>query len=171
LLNQASEQYTKLVKVKTLLFIGLVLVLLGLSAIKIINQKSYSMENMNIVRNAHYVIFPAAAQVFIDGEKETGRWNPTAADAESATAILRECLQKDPRKLLLDNYYLQYAGIVNRSDEQELWVNAFHQKLADHFPKWRQEIVYVNDGGQDFFEAIVNLQSATCRELYIHGEA
>jgi hypothetical protein len=57
----------------------------------------------------------------------------------------------------LPKYKKQYLAIINSKKEKEIWVNCFRPSHDADFNYWRKKIVRVNDGGNYFFNVIINL--------------
>ena len=55
------------------------------------------------------------------------------------------------------------------SQRKMIFINYFVQRPG--FDYWKERLVRVKDGGTNFFEVRVDLASATCEQLYVHGEA
>jgi hypothetical protein len=68
----------------------------------------------------------------------------------------------------LANYKRQYFPIINSKGEKEVWVNCFCSG-SWHFSEWRRQIVEVSDGGNCFFNVIINLTRRTYRDLRVNG--
>ncbi|MEQ9302850.1 MAG: hypothetical protein RJQ14_02970, partial [Marinoscillum sp.] len=53
----------------------------------------------------------------------------------------------------LGTYTLQIVPFFNEQGEQEVWINGF----CDNAPRWRNEVVWVLDGGNCYFTMRINL--------------
>jgi hypothetical protein len=68
----------------------------------------------------------------------------------------------------LANYRRQYLPAINSKGEKEVWVNCFCDKRT---PNWRNEVVFVNDGGNCYFNLKINLTTGKYYELRVNGDA
>lgn len=77
--------------------------------------------------------------------------------------------QKDNRQIKdLSNYKFQYVTFYNENREKIVWVNAF----CDDFGKnWRNEIIFVKDGGSCFFNFKINLSKREYFDFQVNGVA
>lgn len=116
----------------------------------------------------NYTVLPSSARL-ADIDATWKRWKPTQGDIAMAYERIPACLSV--RELDLKDYHLQFAGVINGKGEKELWVNAFQNNVAGDFPKWKDETVVVDDGGDSFFDVMVNVDLKECHDLYVHGEA
>jgi hypothetical protein len=53
----------------------------------------------------------------------------------------------------LSRYKRQYLPFINCAGQKEVWVNCFCSDFAD----WRNEVLMVSDGGNCYFNLIINL--------------
>ena len=73
-----------------------------------------------------------------------------------------------PYHLESKNYKRQYVPMINSKGEKEVWVNCFCVTRGD---EWKTEIVYVEDGGDCFFNLQINLSKESYSEFRVNGEA
>jgi len=92
-------------------------------------------------------------------------FTPSPSDIETTEKLF---LEKQPN---LTNYYRQYFGVINEKGEKEIRLIALRKAMGRDFPKWRNEIVIVDDGGTAFYDGVVNLNTNTVLYLRPHGEA
>jgi hypothetical protein len=80
--------------------------------------------------------------------------------------------QLDSNRYLLDikQYKVQLIGAMSANGEKEVYVNCFHKSLFREF-SWKTQRVSVDDGGNYFFELIINLKTRSCSRLNVHGSA
>ncbi len=142
-----------------------------------------------VIAGAETVIFEAGDPISVAlGSGFSTRFTPTLPEATAAVNVLRTCMSKQKRKVRypLSDYRLQIYGVVGaRQTERRTWINAFryaysHDRLptrikrtadSDRFPMWRREPVLVHDGGDNFFNALVDLGTNTCEWFRVNGEA
>ena len=86
-------------------------------------------------------------------------WNPTQIDiAEAERAIAEAAGELE--------HYRQYAGFTQNGDRM-LLVNGFcHAE-----PNWTSQIVFVMDGGECYFTAIYNVETASLESFMFNGDA
>ena len=73
--------------------------------------------------------------------------------------------------LMLDKFKWQIVPVINARGDKEVWVNCFRPFTNYKFPYWRQKIVFVNDGGNYFFNIKINLTKRKCFNLSVNGVA
>jgi len=70
--------------------------------------------------------------------------------------------------------YFQLVPATNEHGDKIVWVNCFSAESPDalkiFFKKWRREIIYVEDGGNDFFRFYVNLNKKTYYQLVVNPQ-
>lgn len=105
-----------------------------------------------------------------------GAWQPTAADIAKLEEDLPEFLKSaEDRHLRPDppiwerepEYMRQYLGIIE-DGEQIIYANFF---CTIHDIDWRNELVFVSDGGDCFFSVKYNPTSKEFFDLSVNGEA
>lgn len=69
----------------------------------------------------------------------------------------------------LDNYKIQYVPYLNEKGEKEIWINGFCNGFDVDY--WRNNIVYVFDGGNCFFTLRLNISTGECLKIGINGYA
>ena len=69
----------------------------------------------------------------------------------------------------LKNYRVQYIPYINESGEKEVWINGFCSDFGAE--NWKNEVVFVFDGGNCYFEIRLNLKEKSCIEIGINGYA
>lgn len=62
-------------------------------------------------------------------------------------------------------YKRQYVTVINSENEKEVWVNCFCQSPS---VDWTKEVVLAKDGGNCYFNVIVNLAKTTCRDFVVN---
>lgn len=68
----------------------------------------------------------------------------------------------------LPSYKRQYIPTINAKGEKEVWVNCFCN--AEYFP-WRKSLVIVQDGGNCYFNVVINLTTGKYYNLSVNGDA
>ncbi len=86
-------------------------------------------------------------------------WAPTVSDVTDAEAAIAEAEGE------LD-HTRQYAGFT-QDGERKIFINGF---CTDE-PNWTQDIIFVLDGGECFFTAIYNVDTAELESFAFNGEA
>jgi hypothetical protein len=116
------------------------------------------------------VIFPAEATGRDIGWPDGKRWTPGVDEVLRADAIARECVKDEAPDVLerYDEYARQYVGYVD-GDRRLIFINYFFQR--PDFEYWKEKLVRVKDGGINFFEVRVDIETSTCVQMYVHGEA
>jgi hypothetical protein len=96
-------------------------------------------------------------------------WSLTKLEIEQAENILDNNL---------GNYYnhlkrhkRQYFGIYNSQGERIVFINGFHQSTMQRHPNWRKNIVFVLDGGNNYFESEINIDKKKVETFLFHGSA
>lgn len=68
----------------------------------------------------------------------------------------------------LKNYNRQYIPAINEKGEKEIWINFFCDSTKEH-PYWKKEVVFVLDGGNCYFNIVINLSKNTFYKHYVNG--
>lgn len=68
----------------------------------------------------------------------------------------------------LADYKRQYVAAINADGEKEVWINCF---CIGSFEDWKQNVVFVLDGGKCFFNVKINLTKKQCYDLGVNGYA
>lgn len=63
----------------------------------------------------------------------------------------------------------QYIAVINEHGEKEVWVNLFCDSFEGE--DWKTELIFVEDGGNCYFNVKINLEKNTYSELMINGYA
>ena len=69
----------------------------------------------------------------------------------------------------LSKYKRQYLTVINEKGEKEIWINCFRPWNNSGFNYWRKKIVRVNDGGNYFFNVIINLATNKYYQFSTNG--
>jgi hypothetical protein len=93
------------------------------------------------------------------------------------TAEYKKMIRKFPengfqRKDFIINlkmYYRQYIVVKNLKGEKEVWVNCFC--TVQNMDYWKKQVVFVDDGGNCFFNVRINLTKRTFTDFIVNGEA
>jgi len=68
----------------------------------------------------------------------------------------------------LTRYKRQYIAILNSKGEKEVWVNCF---CGAGSQDWKKNLIFVEDGGNCYFNLKVNLTTGQYCELMVNGDA
>ena len=68
----------------------------------------------------------------------------------------------------LSNYKIQLVPVINSNGEKEVWVNSFCEADGS---RWRKEIIFVEDGGNCYFQLKINLKTMKWYSMGINGYA
>jgi len=73
--------------------------------------------------------------------------------------------------IVLDKYKRQIVSVTNRRGDKEVWINCFRPFSNTQFDYWKKQIVFVNDGGNYFFNIKINVTRKKCYYLYVNAVA
>ena len=76
-------------------------------------------------------------------------------------------LRKDNFIIELKNYKRQYIVATNLKGEKEIWINCFCNTNLN----WKKDLVVVKDGGNCYFNLIINLTTGKYYNLSVNGDA
>ena len=76
-------------------------------------------------------------------------------------------LRKENFVIDLKNYKRQYILATNLKGEKEVWINCF----CNTSKNWNQELIIVKDGGNCYFNLIINLTTEKYSTLSVNGNA
>ncbi len=68
----------------------------------------------------------------------------------------------------LTRYKRQYVAILNSKGEKEVWVNCF---CGAGNQNWKKNLIFVEDGGNCYFNLKINLTTGQYYELMVNGDA
>ena len=68
----------------------------------------------------------------------------------------------------LEKYKRQLIPVINAKGEKEVWVNCFRASANEH-PYWKKTVVFVNDGGNYYFNVKINLTTKKYYALRVNG--
>ena len=129
-----------------------------------------------------WVVFPAdrAEQMAIGAWLSSdadfgGYWTPARENILNAEEKLEDFLRQNSDQFnreppvweQLNNYKRQYAGVIPK-DGPVIYGNFF---CSDTGIDWKQEWVFVLDGGDCFFQLQFDMESGTFMGLMVNGEA
>lgn len=127
-------------------------------------------------------------------------WEPSAEDIRSLEGVLRSELEQgaeQPERLSdyavgrpdyqdwvrdrvheilarLPDYRRQYIGFESADGSRRIMLSAFPGPAFQdvfEFPRWREELVVVTDGGSRYWSVVYDLEIGTLREFACNGEA
>lgn len=105
--------------------------------------------------------------VYSTSNKSISAVRLTPSDMAQIDKIMQRMVSDNPGKLLpLDQYKMQYVPTITTYDEKLIWVNAF----CSDSERWREEILFVLDGGNCFFKVQLNLLTDGYYKLAVNGE-
>lgn len=90
---------------------------------------------------------------------------PFVADDEGHFA--KDSIGHPKIDLSKNHYKKQYIAFLDEKGEKKVWVNCFCSAGSD----WRNEIVEVEDGGDCYFNLVINLSDNSYSFFYVNGEA
>lgn len=68
----------------------------------------------------------------------------------------------------LSKYKRQYFPVVNSTGQKEVWINCF---CNDFEKNWKNEMLIVADGGNCFFNLVINLTTNSYYRFIVNGDA
>jgi len=77
-------------------------------------------------------------------------------------------LEKEQFTIKLSRYKRQYIAVVNSRGEKVVWINCFCNTYDNN---WKENLIFVKDGGNCFFNLKVNLKTGKYYDLIVNGEA
>lgn len=127
--------------------------------------------NMNGIPNKafqqKYAVFPPDYDIaYISGGNK--RYALSDQDIQSGMQILENYLRNNPAIRNLEEYKIQLFGYLNKDNEKIIWANYF---CDAHGIDWQNNLVFVHDGGNCFFNVKVNLDKKEIFDFEVNGEA
>lgn len=121
-------------------------------------------------------------------EGEFRKWKPDTDQVEQAECILRDYLLEEGHRwsktidsaysvedhALADGrieiywHYRQYSGAINVNEEELVWINAFCDPSQGN---WKHGRVLVLDGGDCYWQAVINLKTRKVEVFEVNGDA
>ena len=77
-------------------------------------------------------------------------------------------LKKEDFVIELKRYKRQYIPVISDKGYKEVWVNCF---CYTRDSTWKQKVIFVKDGGNCFFNLVINLTNKSYYRLTVNGEA
>lgn len=105
------------------------------------------------------------------GDRLEGDWMPTSEQVLQAEAQLPGYIEAQGRADLsgqLGRYRRQYLGLI-LDGRRILYMNAFCRALPDD--RWREELIFVLDGGDCYFQAEYDMEKGVFIRWQVQGEA
>ena len=110
-------------------------------------------------------------------------WTPDTSDILIAERLIKSAVSNTQGHILtvetLSNYFRQYVGFRNSSNERVIWVNALCEILKRTIEKdgqyllepWNinEEIISVDDGGDCYWNVFINIDKQEHYKLSING--
>jgi hypothetical protein len=111
----------------------------------------------------------------LNGAEIEGYWTPTAGDIRLLEENLASFLQANATSFRreppvwerLENYKRQYAGLV-MNGKRVIYGNFF---CSEPEPGWKEEWLFVMDGGDCFFQLQFDVANSTFSGLTVNGDA
>ncbi len=121
-------------------------------------------------------------------EGEFRKWKPDAKQVEQAECILQNYLLKEGHlwSRTIDSaysvedfstadgmieiywHYRQYSGAMNGKEEELVWINAFCNPSNGN---WKHGWIWVLDGGDCYWQAVINLKTRKVEVFEVNGDA
>lgn len=134
---------------------------------------AYAEIETKYIKTSEYegVIFPSEYNLtYINGDlAQAVRWGPDEENISEAEKLSAQYAQTEgvcPGKVL-KNYKRQYFGFINQKNEKIVWINYFISSAE--FGYWKKDVVFVNDGGCNFFNVEVNLTTKNIFNFSVNG--
>jgi len=102
--------------------------------------------------------------------KDWGRgtyFKPSEAELSKADIIFKKCTSKNG--LLHSRYKRQYIPYLSKNGTKHIKIICFCEDFGNN--NWKKDILLVDDGGDCFFQVIINLATNTYSDLMINGIA
>jgi hypothetical protein len=125
-----------------------------------------------IFSTAQAASFAYAVSGVVDGKSADGFWMPGADDVALLEQGLETELRADPHHAgvaeVFRDYYRQYFGFTI---ERERYIYGAFFCTVDNFEDWRENLIFVADGGECFIDLIYDVGAGQFEWVYVHGEA
>jgi hypothetical protein len=106
----------------------------------------------------------------------------TANELEKINELLHETVYKyntetktswgsDVNPIDLSKYNRQYIAIINENKEKEVFINCFRSSSIRESGYWKNDFVFVSDGGNHFFQVKINLTKQIITMFSVNGYA
>lgn len=69
----------------------------------------------------------------------------------------------------LDEYDRQFVFAENDKGEKYVWINCFTKSQEPDFKNWKTSLVLVKDGGNNFFNVLINLSGNKYEKFDVNG--
>ncbi len=123
-------------------------------------------------------IFDKEHFVFLSIDNQQGRYTPSEDNIEQCEDILKRNLgnyminnQISPSSIpiyrILPHYKRQYVGFITKDNEIVIWINFLRYSYTD----LSKDIIWVKDGGSNFWSIFINLTKKELYNMEVNGEA
>jgi len=121
-------------------------------------------------------------------ESDSNSFTPIVPEIIQAEEVLNKCLYTDKidtdgidinvNELREPNKYIrQYFGRINEKGQRTIYINCLHLKITQYLSdtgqgrRWERGKVSFEDGGNNFFDVLINLDTKSCSGFSINGLA
>lgn len=153
---------------KTLLIIiGLLATLLTAAGIMRYNEPIYTalwqLHNKNLIISH---IFPANSF----HNQEIGGWAPTPEEIWAIEPTILDFIKASNQKIYakIDLYRCQYFGIYVNG-RKRIYCNFFRFQYSEWDKDWRTRPIFVDDGGDWYFQLSYDVIDKACRDFSVNG--
>jgi hypothetical protein len=109
----------------------------------------------------YHNVFPIATQYDLSDE-----------EIVKVDSLVKLCIleNKDLLTLHFESFNRQYVAVINQHGEKEVWINC---ECKYKYPSngYKYHLIYVADGGDCYFQLLVNLDKQEYHSLTVNGEA
>lgn len=137
-----------------------------------------SCESQNNNLKSNQTVISAESKMDWLFGKNYKNYNPSDGDIAIAEKIMLQGFDDQKRGTvnrladkLPGDYYRQFVGAIDENGNKIIWVNCFYKSELGTFKEWKDKIVYVEDGGNYFFNVKVNITKNTYTDFRVNGNA
>ena len=126
--------------------------------------------------SANNTIIDAGAGMDAEFGKGYKSWTPEEKDIAAAEKILAFAFEDQKRPTINrllnrkpDDYCKQFVGATDANGDKVIWLNCFCRDQESQFKNWKNNIISVKDGGNCFFNILLNISKNTYTNLMVNG--
>lgn len=111
--------------------------------------------------------------------KDYQPWEPSEQDVRDTEEKIQKCFDDQANAYVNrvlgkkpEDYNKQFVGAINSQGERILWINCFCKREINSFKGWKENIIFVADGGNCFIQIKFNLDKNDGHyEFKVNGDA
>lgn len=136
---------------------------------KIVKAERNAYHGIDTIKFRSYSLFTYHPSSYRRFKNEVTAYDLTNEDLAKIEGILRLCIKEAGLNVDLKEYFKQCIAVRNENNEREVWVNLLC--APRNVEEVRYSVIYTNDGGDCYFNLMINLDKEQYYDLRVNGHA